>query len=150
MQVRYLHGTPRDKVHIVHKRDVTVPPEVGEPDEAERKRQRKARKKREQERAADGAAAGAADGASATSSSPPELPAPAPTPLAYGPPRGPLSYYALAPPRTTLSPSAFATLAAGAGANDSDAEGSRASIVPSAAPSGSGTREAAPAGLQEP
>ena len=117
MQVRYLHGTPRDKVHIVHKRDVTVPPEVGEPDEAERKRQRKARKKREQERAADGAAAGAADGAaagaadgaSATSSSPPELPAPAPTPLAYGPPRGPLSYCALAPPRTTLSPSAFLT-----------------------------------------
>ena len=64
LTVRYLHATNPDEVHTVLKRDVTLAPEKGEPDENERKRQRKARKrrdeerkKREDEKAAGGAAA---------------------------------------------------------------------------------------------
>ena len=48
--VRFLHATDPDKVYTVHKLDITLPPEKGEPDDAERKRQRKAKKKREAER----------------------------------------------------------------------------------------------------
>ena len=48
--VRYLQGSDPDAVLTVHKKDVTLAPDKGEPDEAERKRQRKARKKREEER----------------------------------------------------------------------------------------------------
>ena len=52
VQVRFLHGSDPDAVHTIHKLDVTVPPEVGEPDKAEKKRQRKARERRNEEREA--------------------------------------------------------------------------------------------------
>ena len=49
--VRYLRpDDDAEEVYTVHKLDVTLAPEKGEPDEAERKRQRKARKKRDEER----------------------------------------------------------------------------------------------------
>lgn len=67
LTVRYLSGTDADKVYKVHKKDVALAPDKGEPDENERKRQRKARKKRDEERkkredelATAGAAAAAA------------------------------------------------------------------------------------------
>ena len=50
LSVRFLHASDPDAEHTVHKRDVALAPDKGEPDEAERKRQRKARKKRDEER----------------------------------------------------------------------------------------------------
>ncbi len=111
VEVRYLsaRGAGEQKVHTVHKRDVALPPEVGEPDEAERKRQRKARKRREQERAAAAAAAppppgeGAArpeGGGDATAAL---LPTPLPSALAYPFPEGPESFAGLAPLSKVLS-----------------------------------------------
>jgi len=47
--VRYL-GDDDGEVYTVHKLDVGLAPDRGEPDDAERKRQRKARKKRDEER----------------------------------------------------------------------------------------------------
>jgi hypothetical protein len=50
LTIRYIQATDPDREYTVHKRDVTLPPDKGEPDDAERKRQRKARKRRTLER----------------------------------------------------------------------------------------------------
>ena len=101
VKVRYL-GAPaaaNDELYVLHMSEVALPPEVGEPDEVERKRQRKARKRREQEREAQreaqrgaqreahGPEAAGADG----------LPTAKPTALAWPYPEGPLSFAATAP-----------------------------------------------------
>ena len=121
LQVRFLgtSGPAQHDVYVLHKRDVTLPPEAptvvdkdgkdlpadleGNLDEAELKRVRKARKKRAAEREAAQAKAGAAeDAAKAKAEGGMLLPAPRPTALAYAFPEGPLSYEGFPTLLTTL------------------------------------------------